>query len=145
MRCSYCETEITQYPANGICPSCGGRLPPRPSGKRCPNCGNDSAGNFCSVCGQDLNTAAAPKPTQPAPVQNIYVSVPQPQPVSPSAGIRCPRCGNDQVVTTNRGFRWGLAILGFFLIPGWGLLFGFIGRKKPCLRCNSCRRKWKPK
>ena len=31
MRCLYCEVEVTAYPDNGICPHCGGRLPPKPA------------------------------------------------------------------------------------------------------------------
>lgn len=119
MRCEYCDCEVTTYPDDGICIHCGGKLPPKPV------------------------VPAAPASAAPV-VQTVYIPVPQPQPVQSSTGIRCPKCSSDQVVSTNRGFSWGLALLGFFLIPGWGLLLGFIGRKKPRLHCSSCNRKWKP-
>ena len=119
MRCEYCDCEVITYPDNGICIHCGGKLPPKP-------------------------IEAAPAPV----VQTVYVPVSQPvsaPTVSQStSGLRCHKCGSDQVVPIQRGFSWGLGILGFFLIPGWGLLLGFIGRKKKRLRCNSCKRKWKP-
>ena len=117
MRCEYCDCEVTTYPADGICIHCGGKLPPKPA-----------------------QTVAPPAPV----VQTVYIPVPQPQVVETRVGLRCPKCGSDQVVTTIRGFSWGIGILGFFLIPGWGLLLGFIGRKKQRLRCNFCKRKWKP-
>lgn len=120
MRCEYCDCEVTIYPDNGICIHCGGKLPPKPA-----------------------------EPTPAPVVQTVYVPVRQPIPVQPQAatayaGPVCPKCGSRQAETVKRGFSWGLGILGFFLIPGWGLLLGFIGRKKPRLRCNSCKRKWKP-
>ena len=118
MRCEYCDCEVITYPDDGICIHCGGKLPPKPAASA---------------------TTAAPAPI----VQNIYIPVPQPQTVSTNPLIRCPKCNSDQVIKVNRGFSWGLGILGFFLIPGWGLLLGFIGRKKPRLCCNSCKRKWK--
>lgn len=30
MRCEYCDVEVTQYPEDGLCICCGGRLPPKP-------------------------------------------------------------------------------------------------------------------
>lgn len=147
MRCTYCETEITQYPDNGICPSCGGSLPPRPAGKRCPHCGNYSTGNYCSSCGQSLDDTVPPKavqmPPQSSPIQNVYVSVPQPQPVFVPGGICCPKCGNSHVVRVRRGFSWGWGIIGFFLLPVVGILLGFSGRRKPRLKCTGCGHKWK--
>ena len=142
MRCTYCEAVITEYPDNGICPNCGGRLPPRPAGKQCPGCGSFSIGRFCSVCGQNLDGTAhpqaAPLPPQPQ-VQTVYVPVHSQN----TPAHYCPKCGSTQVAQVHRGFSWGIAILGFFLLPGWGLLFGFIGCKKPRLQCRSCKRKWK--
>ena len=123
MRCEYCDCEVITYPDDGICIHCGGKLPPKPA------------------------VPVAPASAAPV-VQTVYIPVPQPQPQPQTTYsrplIRCPKCNSDQVSTVNRGFSWGLAILGFFLIPGWGLLLGFIGRKKPRLRCSSCKRKWKP-
>lgn len=141
MRCTYCGVEVTDYPANGICVCCGGKLPARPAGIRCPACGTYSSGNFCSVCGRNLNAAAVP--VQPAPVQPVYQPVQQVYiPYHP--GIRCPKCGSIQVATVKRGFSWGWGIAGFFLIPGFGILLGFCGSKKRRLKCTSCGRKWKP-
>ena len=118
MRCEYCDCEVITYPEDGICIHCGGKLPPKP---------------------------AAPAASAPV-VQTIYVPVQQTQSQTASGTplIRCPQCNSDQVTKGIRGFSWGLAILGFFLIPGGGLLLGFIGRKKPRLYCSSCKRKWKP-
>lgn len=33
MHCEYCDVEVVDYPANGICVCCGGKLPPRPAVK----------------------------------------------------------------------------------------------------------------
>ena len=121
MRCEYCDCEVITYPDDGICIHCGGKLPLKPK----------------------TPVSAVPMPA-PA-VQHIYIPAPQQAQVTYHTSlIRCPKCNSDQVIKVNRGFSWGLAILGFCLIPGWGLLLGFIGRKKPRLRCNSCKRKWKP-
>lgn len=139
MRCTYCGVEVTDYPANGICTSCGGKLPERPAGTRCPSCGADSSGSFCSACGRSLTGAAAPVQPIYAPVQPIYVQTPHAGPI-----VGCPKCHSTQVISTIRGFSWGLAILGFFLIPGFGLLLGFCGRRKPRYQCRVCGRKWKP-
>lgn len=114
MRCLYCEVEVTTYPENGICQHCGGRLPPKP---------------------------AAPTPTPP-PVQPIYV---QPSHRGPlTAGVNCcPKCYSPEIIRKKRGFSWGLAILGFFLIPGFGLLLGFCGRNKLRGHCAKCGHRWK--
>lgn len=117
MRCEYCDCEVTTYPDNGICVHCGGRLPPRPT---------------------------VPTPAPAPVVEKVYIPVPR-QTAQPATGVRCGKCGSGDVAYVNRGFSWGLALLGFCLVPGWGLLLGFVGRKKPRLRCNSCKRKWKLK
>lgn len=141
MRCVYCGVEVTNYPANGICTCCGGKLPAQPEGTRCPSCGAYSSGNFCSACGRSLTGRAAPVQPVYAPVQPIYVQPVYTQPVSPA--MICPKCRRTQVTTTTRGFSWGLAMLGFFLLPAFGLLLGFCGSKKPCYRCAACGKKWK--
>ena len=144
MRCSYCGVEITDYPSNGICVCCGGKLPPRPAGIRSAACGAYSTGNFCSVCGRSLNSAVPPaQPAQPVyqPVQPVYIPVSQ-QPLTPGVNC-CPKCHSAHIVRTKRGFRWGLGILGFFLIPGFGIFLGFCGSKQQILKCASCGRKWK--
>ena len=143
MRCSYCGTEVTVYPANGICASCGGRLPQRPEGTRCPNCGNHSSGNFCVSCGQRLNGSVPPAaPVQPvyAPPQPVYIPVQQ-MPYHPPT-MACPKCGSTHLVCTKRGFRWGLALICAFLLPVFGLLCGFCGSKKLFYRCSVCNHKW---
>ena len=116
MRCEYCDVEVVDYPANGICVCCGGKLPPRPAAK------------------------SAQTPVQQVEVP-VYIPVQQPS----SAGllISCPKCQSTRITRVNRGFSWGLAILGFFLFPGFGFLLGFCGCKKPRLQCCQCRRKWK--
>jgi len=114
MRCEYCDVEVTQYPANGVCVCCGGKLPPRP----------------------------VVKPLQTPQVQvPVYISVEPMGGTGPK--LACAKCHSTQIVRVNRGFSWGLAILGFFLIPGFGFLLGFCGSKKPRLLCTHCRHKWK--
>lgn len=139
MHCAYCGVEVTNYPDNGICVHCGGKLPKRPAGTRCPGCGAYSSGNFCAACGRSLNGAAAP-------VQPVYAPVYIPVPQGPlTLGVNCcPKCRSTEIIRTKRGFRWGLGILGFFLIPGFGLLLGFCGSRKLHMKCTSCRHKWKP-
>lgn len=139
MRCSYCGVEVTDYPSNGICVCCGGKLPARPVGIRCPGCGTYSSGNFCSVCGRNLNPSAPAQPVQPV-VQQVYIPVQQPL---YRYDVSCPKCHSTHIIRTKRGFRWGLGILGFFLIPGFGIFLGFCGSKQQILKCTSCGRKWK--
>ena len=110
---------------------------------RCEYCGVEltdyPASGLCGCCGGKL----PPKPIQPTP-QPVYVPV-QPVyiPVSSSAML-CPKCHSAQVISTKRGFSWGWGLFGFFMIPGFGLLLGFCGSKKPRLRCSNCNHKWKP-
>ena len=110
---------------------------------RCEYCGVEvtdyPASGLCDCCGGKL----PPKPIQPTP-QPVYVPV-QPVyiPVSSSAML-CPKCHSAQVISTKRGFSWGWGLFGFFMIPGFGLLLGFCGSKKPRLKCTQCNHKWKP-
>ena len=112
MHCEYCDVEVVEYPANGICVCCGGKLPPRPNVEPIP-----------------------------VPVQPVYIPVQQ-MPCAQTV-YTCPKCHSTQVVPCKRGFSWGLGILGFFLFSILGILLGFCGRNKPCLRCSNCRHKWK--
>ena len=142
MRCAYCGVEVINYPENGICAHCGGKLPERPAGIRCTACGTYSSGNFCTACGRSLTGAAAPAQPVYAQPQPVYIPV---EPVGYSRPVlACSKCHSTQIVRVNRGFSWGLAILGFFLMPGFGFLLGFCGAKKPRLLCTKCPRKWKP-
>lgn len=138
MHCVYCGVEVTNYPDNGICVHCGGKLPKRPAGTRCTGCGTYSSGNFCSACGRSLTGAAAPVQPAYTPVQPVYIPVP-PMPMH-----ICPKCHSTQVIRTKRGFRWGLGLLGFFLLPFFGLFLGFCGSRKLRMKCTTCRHKWKP-
>lgn len=115
MRCLYCEVEVTTYPENGICPQCGGRLPPKP---------------------------ASAQPTVQPVVQTVYVQPSHQGPLTAGADC-CPRCYSRQIIREKRGFSWGLAILGFFLFPVFGLLLGLCGRNKLRGHCMKCGHLWK--
>ena len=119
MRCLYCDSFITDYPANGLCPNCCGKLPPPPP--------------------------PVQPIVQPVYVQPVYQPVYQPvRPVAAVPGVNCcPKCKGLQLTYEKRGFSWILGIFGFFMIPVFGLLLGFCGRnKQKYLRCNTCRHKW---
>lgn len=118
MRCEYCDSEVTQYPENGICIHCGGRLPPKPAG----------------------NAAVHTAMPQPVPT-----AIPQPAQVFPFVpGVNCcPKCRCNQIQWKKRGFSWGLGILGFFLFPVFGIVLGFAGSGSQRLHCTSCNHTWK--
>lgn len=91
---------------------------------------------ICVCCGGKL-------PPRPAPLFVQPVSIPVQQ-VRYTPGINCcPKCHNVRIISTKRGFSWGLGILGFFLIPVFGIFLGFCGSKKPRLKCTNCSHKWK--
>lgn len=119
MRCEYCDVEVTQYPANGICVCCGGKLPPKPA--------------------QSVYTPPPPVYTPPQPV---YIPVPPRVQVVPGVNC-CPKCRDMRLVYATRGFSWGLGILGFFLIPVLGFLLGLCGSNSPRVKCTNCGHKWK--
>lgn len=50
----------------------------------------------------------------------------------------CSHCGRGELLTVRRGYRWGLGLLGFFLLPVFGLLLGFIGADKTHRECAHC-------
>ena len=115
MRCEYCDVEVTEYPANGICVCCGGKLPSKPL-----------------------------SPTPPVHIPPQPVPVPFRQHIGYTPGINCcPKCHNTRIVFAKRDFSWGLGILGFFLIPVFGIFLGFCGSGKPRIRCTNCNHKWK--
>ena len=94
---------------------------------------------ICVCCGGKLPPRPAAKPVE-APVcqQAVYQ-----QPASPPPVI-CPKCRSANVVSTTRGFSWGLALLGFCFLSIFGLPFGFCGKNKSRYQCCACGKKWKP-
>ena len=120
MRCLYCDVEVTTYPDNGICIHCGGRLPPKPAQEH-----------------------TVPQPVQ---VQPVYIPVSQPVQHGPLHAGKdcCPKCHSTQIIHAKQRFRWGLGLLGLFIIPPFGFLFGFAGKKKLLGKCSACGHKWNP-
>lgn len=118
MRCLYCEVEVTTYPDNGICVHCGGRLPPKPK-------------------------EATPQPVQVQPAAAPVSQAPQHGPLHAGKNC-CPKCHSTQIVFAKRGFRWGLALVGFLLFSIFGVPMGFIGSKNPWGKCGKCGHKWNP-
>ena len=108
------------------CEFCGSYIKSDPHGGNCPNCG-----------------AVLPaRPSEPAPatvvIRQPYAAVP------PQPGITCcPRCYSTGIRFKKQGFRWGLALLGLFLLPPFGLLFGLIGRNDLRYSCSACSYRWK--
>ena len=116
MYCSYCGSNIVRYPDNGICPNCGGPLPPQPQPSQPPQ---------------------QPQPTIIYQVQQPVYQVPL------QRGINCcGRCMSPNLTIRKKGFNWGYAILGFFFIPILGLFFGYCGSKKNVYTCRSCGFTW---
>lgn len=137
MRCLYCEAAVPVYPENGICPNCGGALPKSAQTQQfqsplriCSGCGAQSRSTFCPDCGRNL-TAGAGSPPPAAPYER------------PIPGRTCcPRCFNREITFKKRGFSWWWALAGLFLLPPFGIAFGFIGFKKLRYRCSACTYKW---
>lgn len=116
MHCEYCDVEVIHYPTNGICVCCGGKLPPKPAHHRAAS---------------TIYTSAQP------------VSIPVKPQIQLIPGINCcPKCRNMSLVYATRGFSWGWAMAGFFLIPVFGIILGFWGSKKLYIQCTNCGHKW---
>ena len=112
MQCQYCDSHITPYPENGLCPNCGAVLPPDPTP------------------GWKRVSPEPPAPSRPP------VFVPQP-------GLHCcGRCGSLSITCKKQGFGWAAGLVGFILLPPFGLLFGLIGRNTLKYRCVACGHKW---
>lgn len=107
------------------CDYCDSYIPQYPANGTCPNCG-----------------AALPVPPTPAASQTpATVVIRQAAPAQP--GITCcPRCHSQSIHFQKRGFRWGRALLGLFLLPPFGLLFGLIGRNALRYTCHTCSYRW---
>ena len=134
MRCLYCESEISKRPLSGICPNCGGNLPKVFSQeesplRECTACGRKSHSAYCPDCGRSLTH------TPPSPPPNAHT------PIVPGRTC-CARCYSRDITFKKRGFSWGVGILGFILLPPFGVLLGFIGAKKLRFRCHHCSHKW---
>ena len=105
------------------CQYCDSHIDPIPSNGLCPN------------CGAALPAKSEPQPPAPPPVQHVNDSRP---------GITCcQRCYSQNIRFQKQGFRWGLALLGLFLLPPFGILFGLIGRNDLRYTCNACGNSWK--
>lgn len=128
MFCAYCDSYIAQAPDNGICPHCGAPLPkPEPS----------------SWASRAAQTAPPPQTHQSVPP--VYQQPPQvvyQAPLQPGINS-CGRCNSRFITFKKRGFSIGLGILGFFLLPVFGVFLGFCGSKTLLYRCQTCGHKWK--
>ncbi len=54
----------------------------------------------------------------------------------------CTHCSRGELRTVRRGYSWGLGLLGFFLLPVFGLLLGFIGADKTHRECAHCGKRF---
>lgn len=50
----------------------------------------------------------------------------------------CPNCGSHDILIEKKGFRWGQAGLGAFLLGGVGILGGFIDSNQLEYTCTDC-------
>lgn len=92
---------------------------------------------ICVCCGGRLPPRPVLNPVQP-------VAIPQQRQIPLVPGVNCcPKCRSTHLVFEKRGFSWGIGILGFFLIPVFGILLGFCGSRKPRVKCTNCSNKWK--
>ena len=110
-----------------VCAYCDSYLVKWPDSGLCPHCG-------AALPAQEAPT---PPPVYQQPPKVVYQVPLQP-------GINCcSRCMSRQITMKKRGFSAGLAIVGFFLIPLFGILLGLCGRNKLIYRCQTCGHKWK--
>ncbi len=58
--------------------------------------------------------------------------------------ILCPKCGSNQLTTSQKGFSAGKAVTGAVLLGGVGALAGLHGSKNVVITCLSCGKKFKP-
>ena len=119
MRCAYCDSYISPYPADGICPNCGAKLPPPPPQPQRP-------------------VITRQVPTPPAyRARPVYRA-----PMVPGVNC-CAHCMSQRITARRRGFSWGWGIFWFFIIPVFGIFLGFCGADKQICTCQSCGHKWK--
>lgn len=133
MICPYCEQEVnTRY-----CPHCGAlqELPKQPS--------LEQSTQKVPQAPVNINVTFSAPEMPPMPSIPPMPGMPNIPNVSGFFAPVCPRCGSRETYSRRRGYRWGLAILGFFLIPVWGLLLGFIGSRKTVQYCPHCKKKFK--
>jgi tellurium resistance protein TerD len=57
--------------------------------------------------------------------------------------VRCPKCGSEQLTADRKGFGLGKAAVGGVLLPGVGILAGFLGSRKVLITCLKCGKQWK--
>lgn len=91
----------------------------------------------CNMAGVTpvLSFAAAPARPAAAPARPVQ------QHIRITAAC-CPRCRCTSIRAAKRGYRFGLGLLGFLLLPVFGLLLGFIGSKKLRCTCLQCGYRW---
>ena len=79
-------------------------------------------------------------------------SQPQSQPIKSNQTIvianssnlaKCPFCYSTSLSTNRRGFKIGTAVVWGLLVPGFGIIAGFIGSNKIIITCMQCGRSWK--
>lgn len=107
----------------------------------CPYCNQPVDTKVCPYCGAVQQLSEQPAKAEPAQVQPAPVFAPVHIHMGSETTPACRHCAGRQFISRRRGFHWGWGILGFFLIPGFGLLLGFIGSGKIIYRCSRCNRK----
>lgn len=120
MYCSYCGSKLAQRPDSGTCPHCGGPLP------------------------QQTQQPQYSQPSQTFQQPTVIYQVQQPVYQIPlQRGVNCcGRCLSPSLSVRKKGFNWGYALLGFFFLPVFGLLFGYCGSKKNVYTCRNCGFTW---